>query len=33
LLIFIGILIVRGDYQTISVLAAKWQAKLSGGAP
>jgi cytochrome c-type biogenesis protein len=33
LLIVIGILIVRGDYQTISILAAKWQAKLSGGAP
>jgi len=33
LLIVIGILIIRGDYQTFIFLAAKWQAKLSGGAP
>jgi len=33
LLIVIGIMIIRGDYQAINILAAKWQAKLSGGVP
>jgi len=29
LLIVIGILIIKGDYKTFNILAAKWQAKLS----
>jgi len=33
LLIVIGVLIIRGDYQAFNNLAAKWQAKLSGGNP
>jgi cytochrome c-type biogenesis protein len=33
LLVVIGVLIVKGDYKAINNLAAKWQAKLSGGTP
>jgi len=33
LLILIGILIIRGDYKTFNILAAKWQANLSGTKP
>jgi cytochrome c-type biogenesis protein len=33
LLIVIGVLIIRGDYQSFSRLTAKWQAKLSDRTP